>query len=120
LLIFRSTGYADGQAGRLVPLDLRSRWHLLRGPTRRVLPQLVSQLPAIDIFLHDSLHAHHNMSLEFRRVWSTLRAGGVLLSDDVELNRAIEDFAARSGLAATLVAQEHTKASHFGVLVSSG
>jgi len=110
---------ADDQVGCLVPSDLRSRWHLLRGRTRRLLPELVAQLPAIDIFLHDSLHTYRNISLEFQTVWPKLRAGGVLLSDDVDLNRAFETFAMRSDIALALVARQETKASVFGAIVKS-
>jgi hypothetical protein len=89
---------ADTQSGIFVPKDLRARWHFLRGRTRRLLPEVLSGLPAIDLFLHDSLHTNGNMSFEFRTVWPKLRDGGVLLSDDVAMNRAFERFIALPGV----------------------
>ena len=89
---------ADGQCGILVPKDLKSRWHLPRGRARRLLPEVISKLSAIDVFLHDSLHTYRNMSFEYRTVWPALRGGGVLLSDDVAMNRAFERFAAGPGV----------------------
>jgi predicted O-methyltransferase YrrM len=80
------------ETGALIPDRLRSRWQLERGRTRRVLPQLASDLSALDIFLHDSLHTYRNMAFEFQTVWPRLRKGGVLLSDDVAMNRAFQNF----------------------------
>ncbi len=82
------------QSGLLVPDDLRPRWHLLRGRTRRMLPELVSKLTCVDIFLHDSLHTYRNMSFEFGIIWPALRESGVMIADDVTMNRAFEHFAA--------------------------
>jgi predicted O-methyltransferase YrrM len=79
--------------GLFVPETLRSRWKLIRGRARRVLPALVAELPMIDTFVHDSLHTYRNMLFEYNTVWPNLSPGGVLLSDDVALNRAFEDFA---------------------------
>jgi hypothetical protein len=80
------------ETGALTPDHLRSRWQLERGRTRRVLPQLVSNLSTLDIFLHDSLHTYRNMTFEFKTAWRQLRKGGVLLSDDVAMNRAFQNF----------------------------
>ncbi|HZU31133.1 MAG TPA: class I SAM-dependent methyltransferase [Candidatus Angelobacter sp.] len=83
---------SDKQSGILVPENLRSRWNICRGRTRDVLPGVVRGLPAIDMFLHDSLHTFRNMTFEFQTVWAHLRQGGFLLSDDVEMNRAFTSF----------------------------
>jgi hypothetical protein len=106
---------ADAQSGILVPKDLKSRWHFLRGRSRHLLPKVISGLPAIDIFLHDSLHTYRNMSFEFRTVWPALRDGGVLLSDDVAMNRAFERFSADSSIAFAAV----DGAAFFGVAVKA-
>jgi hypothetical protein len=82
-----------------------------------VLPQLISRLSAIDIFLHDSLHTYRNMKCEFHTVWPKLSAGGILLSDDVELNRAFEQFTYRSSVLFAAVGREEKKDSHFGVII---
>jgi hypothetical protein len=111
---------ADDQVGCLVPADLRSRWHLLRGRTRHLLPPLVTRLPAIDIFLHDSLHTYRNISREFQTVWPKLPAGGVLLSDDVNMNRAFENFANRQDIALALTSKEEDKDSVFGAIIKAG
>ena len=78
--------------GIAVPEELRDRWHLHRGASGRVLPRLLRETGPVDLFVHDSLHAHRNMRREFEIVWPHLRAGGVILADDVERNRAFDEL----------------------------
>ena len=110
---------ADAQTGCLVPAELRARWHLLRGSTRLLLPKLVSQVPAIDVFLHDSLHTSWNMGREFRTVWPKLTSGGVLISDDVERNRAFEAFVRRPDVGLAVTGDEEDKPSAFGAAIKT-
>jgi len=83
---------SERQSGVLVPNELRSRWNICRGRARDVLPKVLSDVKEVNVFLHDSLHTYRNMAFEFQTVWPRLRAGGVLLSDDVGMNGAFEDF----------------------------
>ena len=83
---------AEQFAGSFVPQNLRSRWTLLRGRSRDLLPQLLNDLPAPDIFLHDSLHTTRNMTFEFNAAWQKMNPGGVLLSDDIHMSRAFPRF----------------------------
>jgi predicted O-methyltransferase YrrM len=78
--------------GIAVDKELRGRWNLHRGSSRRVLPALLGQTGAVDLFLHDSLHTYRNMRREFEAVWPRLRTGGVILADDVERNRAFDEL----------------------------
>lgn len=80
------------KSGMLIPDALKSRWELSRGRTRKVLPELIRALGTVDVFLHDSLHSYWNMRFEFGAIWSALAESGVLLSDDVTMNRAFEEF----------------------------
>ncbi len=106
---------ADSQAGILVPDNLRTRWHLVRGTSRRMLPGLVAQLPRLDMFLHDSLHTYLNMKLEFATVWPKLTNGGVLIADDVEMNRAFQDFIVEHKVGFAAAAKETQKSSLLGI-----
>ncbi len=76
--------------GIAVPEATRSRWKLHRGASGRVLPRLLEEAGTVDVFVHDSLHTRRNMRREFEMVWPYLRAGGVILADDVERNRAFD------------------------------
>ncbi|HEV7673084.1 MAG TPA: class I SAM-dependent methyltransferase [Candidatus Angelobacter sp.] len=94
---------AEEFAGSFVPQHLRSRWNLLRGRTRDLLPGLLRELPAPDVFLHDSLHTTRNMTFEFNAAWQKMAAGGVLLSDDIHMSKAFARFitSERLGLSLT-------------------
>lgn len=78
--------------GVAVPEALKGRWELHRGPSRRVLPDLLEKLGALDMFIHDSLHTRRNMRAEFDLAWPRMRRGGVALADDVERNRAFGEL----------------------------
>jgi predicted O-methyltransferase YrrM len=78
--------------GSFVPQSFRSRWTLLRGRSRDLLPRLLSSLPPPDVFLHDSLHTTRNMTFEFQAAWQKMNRGGVLLSDDIHMSKAFTRF----------------------------
>ncbi len=92
-------------------------WHLYRGPSKRLLPQVLSLLPRVDIFIHDSLHTYANMKSEFRAVWPVLRPGGILITDDIGENCAFQDFAKEVNDRFCAVFREQSKDSLFGMLV---
>jgi len=78
--------------GWLVPERLRHRWKLLLGDAKEMLPQLLSNLHEIDIFLHDSDHSYEHMIFEFKTAWKYLRKGGILFAHDIDQNKAFENF----------------------------
>lgn len=82
----------DDPVGRAVPVELRDRWTLELGDSRRRLGPLCSRVAPIDIFLHDALHTYSSQLREYRTVWPHLRSGGLLISDDVN-NPAFVEFA---------------------------
>jgi predicted O-methyltransferase YrrM len=66
-----------------IKLGLASRHHLILRDVRRALPDLLQQIPYVDIFFHDDLHTPDHMIWEYELVWSKMRPGGLLVSDDV-------------------------------------
>lgn len=94
---------AEQFAGSFVPKPLHSRWTLLRGRSRDLLPRLLNDLPAPDIFLHDSLHTTRNMTFEFQAAWKKMNPGGVLLSDDIHMSKAFARFIAGKQVGLSLV-----------------
>ena len=58
--------------------------------------ELLSQpdFPAIDIFIHDSLHTYEHEMAEFSAAFANLRPGGILISDNSVHCEALSDFAA--------------------------
>jgi predicted O-methyltransferase YrrM len=80
--------------GWIVPESLRLRWSIHMGPSELILPDLLKELPPLDIFIHDSLHTYSHMMLEFETAFPYLRPGGLLLADDATWNTAFPQFAA--------------------------
>lgn len=76
--------------------ELGERHTLVLEDTKTSLPRLLDELGTIDMFVHDDLHTPDHMRWEFELVWPHLRAGGVVMSDDV--NQGWLDFAAAKGL----------------------
>jgi predicted O-methyltransferase YrrM len=87
-----SVGAGERQSGWLIPDYLRHRWHLNLGKSSDKLAPLLEKLEEIDIFLHDSDHSYRNMRWEFETAWARLRAGGLLLSHNIDSNSAFADF----------------------------
>jgi hypothetical protein len=83
----------EKNVGFAIPPWLKHRWHLILGNSRETLPKLLNELKTIDIFLHDSEHTYDHMMFEYHEAWNHLKSGGLLLSDNVFMNRAFEDFA---------------------------
>jgi predicted O-methyltransferase YrrM len=97
--VLYSVGLDDPQylpAGRplgwIVPESLKSRWNLLAGDSRALLPPLLAKLGTIDIFIHDSLHTYEHMLWEYRTAFPYLRPGGLLFSDDAAWNPAFSEY----------------------------
>src|SRR5215469_15928585 len=65
----------------IVPEYLRSRWKLMVGDARDLLPKLLADVASIDVFVHDSLHTYNHMLWEYRSVYPHLRQGGLLVSE---------------------------------------
>jgi predicted O-methyltransferase YrrM len=93
---------ADEFIGNAVPDELRGRWTLLRGPSRKLLPRLLSELGEIELFLHDADHTYRSQFEEFEVVWPHMVPGGVILCDDVE-SPSLTDFAEQHGVSPTLI-----------------
>lgn len=78
--------------GIAVPKELRERWTLIAGSSRRCLPELLSRLGTIDLFIHDSLHTERNVRFELDRAWAALRPGGIMVVDDIDSNGGFGSF----------------------------
>ena len=114
----------EGFWGIAVNESLRDRWSLHRGSSGRVLPRLLRETGAVDLFVHDSLHTYRNMRREFHLVWPHLRGGGAILADDVERNRAFGELGHKSPALWRVVRDREERPLHgraapvvFGVVV---
>lgn len=109
----------DDYVGWLVPEELRNRWTLRKGTSRRLLGPMLKEVGNIDLFIHDSLHTYKNMKMEFQLVWPELSPGGVIIADDIEGNAAFQELAMRGDVAFHAVVQEQGKKSLAGVLIKT-
>jgi predicted O-methyltransferase YrrM len=100
---------AENHIGYFVPQDLRSRWKLLRGSAKRLLPTVIREVGTIDMFVHDSLHTYSHMKWEFETALRSLRPGGVLISDDIEGNRAFEEITRHPSVASWFAIRQEGK-----------
>ena len=66
--------------GFMVHENLKKAWTLIRGHSHQTLPLFEKQ---IDIFMHDSDHAHNFVLREFEIIWPKLRENAVILADDL-------------------------------------
>jgi hypothetical protein len=80
------------QIGAAVESRLLHQWSYVRGSSRLRLPEVLSQIGRIDLFIHDSLHSERNVRFEIDQAWAALRPGGAIVVDDIDVNRAFRNF----------------------------
>ena len=68
------------------------RWSYIAGSSRRRLPELLSRLGKIDLFVHDSLHSERNVRFELDRAWAASGPIGAIVVDDVDANWGFRSF----------------------------
>jgi hypothetical protein len=89
-------GRASGWA---IPPGLRADWDLRVGPSERLLPPLVKELPSVGLFLHDSRHTPQHLTFELATVEPKLVPGAVVLADNtVWTGSAFPRFARKVGV----------------------
>ncbi len=98
----------DGSPGRLVSFDINPTagwlvgahpmWELRIESSRTGLPQLLASSSGLGMLIHDSWHSYENERFEFSAAVTSLSPGGVLISDNVHVTRALADICAEFGL----------------------
>jgi predicted O-methyltransferase YrrM len=107
---------AERHVGCLIPSELRARWTLKLGPARKLLPEALKQIAYADMFVCDSLHTYSHMKWEFETALRSLRPGGVIISDDIEGNRAFEEITRHPSIASWVAIRQESKDALCGVL----
>jgi hypothetical protein len=87
---------AEPFVGALVPAELRPRWRLHRGPSRRILPRVLREVGGVGMFIHDSLHTYRTIHMELRRMQPYLTPPAAVLVDDAHMNSAFSEWAERA------------------------
>ena len=81
--------------GWVVPESLKSRWRLILGDSKDILPKL--HLNGLDFFMHDSEHSYKVQKFEYEWAYSNILKG-VIASDDIEWGSAWDDFLTKYNL----------------------
>lgn len=103
------------QSKLLVDETAWPNWTYVRGSSRRKIASTCSAMTSADIFIHDSLHTPQTMMYEFKKVWPCMRAGGLLIADDVEGNSAFDDFVKSHHIEKSFIGPKADKKGLFGV-----
>lgn len=103
---------AAAGTGAAVPEELRDRWRLVLGPSRRALPRELEKVRSIGLLVQDGSHTTEGQLFDYRSAWPHLVPGGVLLSDDI--GDAFVEFASEVEAEELLVAQ--ARAARIGAL----
>ena len=107
----------DPRSGHLVTETLKHRWQ------RRIINvkdaehsfrEFLKEVGEVDFFFHDSNHREAWMRFEFAEVLKQISPGGILGSDDVDLNRSFLDVVPHAAAVAVLL--DSRKASAFAVV----
>ena len=80
------------QVGVAVDGLFENRWTYIKGSSRRRLPELLSRLGQIDLFVHDSLHSERNVRFELDLAWQVLQANGAIVVDDIDASWGFRSF----------------------------
>lgn len=80
------------ESGWVVPKRFKKKWILNIGLSSKLLKSELKKLKEIDIFFHDSDHSKNNMLYEFETAWPFINNNGFIISDDINLNNAFEEF----------------------------
>jgi predicted O-methyltransferase YrrM len=107
----------DEYVGCIVPEELRTRWSLLRYADREGLPRALKMLGTLDMCHYDSDKRYRSRMWAYPLLWSALRPGGLLLSDDIGDNVAFRDYCALIGKTPVVIG---IAGKHVGVLVKPG
>nr|WP_290668784.1 class I SAM-dependent methyltransferase [Ardenticatena sp.] len=108
---------ADAFVGYLIPEELKERWVLHRGTSKRILPSLLDTLKHVDIFVHDGLHTYWNIKRELNAITPYLTRPSVVIADDVEENKAFYEWAVQVEPKEWFTFKEKNKDSIAGVAV---
>ena len=81
----------------MVPDQYRDRLEISNGEVKSLLPKVVDNLEAIDLFYYASDHTYRDMMFAFEQAKRKLRPGGLVVAVDVAWNASLWDFAERWG-----------------------
>ena len=88
----------DRPVGFLVPEDLKDRWTLVLGDTKKTLSGKLSYFGPFDVFFHDSEHTYDHVAFELETAYANLRKKFLIVVDNFDWTEAPIDFAKKYDL----------------------
>jgi len=85
-------GLDNSYVGLVIPNELKKNWKLFSGADLYALPKALKFQKLNDLCHYDSDKYYEGRSWAYPMLWSSLRKGGILVSDDIENNSAFKDF----------------------------
>lgn len=82
------------RSGILLQDEEKHRWNqiILRGNYREKMEDVISKIPHVDLFIHDSDHSYRWQQFEYDLITTKLKKNSVLLSDDIDTSFAFLDY----------------------------
>jgi predicted O-methyltransferase YrrM len=119
----------DGHQGRLVSFDINptAGWLVGRHPLWRLkvqdsreglLPLMQTEGP-IDMFIYDGWHTFEAELADLRTAHAHLRPGGVLVSDDAQVTRALAELAREHNLGYVEFHEQPVRHFHPGTVLAA-
>ena len=106
--------------GVCITTNLKKRWNLILGDSKKELPKLLGNLSTIDIFLHDSKHTHDHMKWEYETAWPHIKNSGILISDDSNWSSgAFEEFAEKNNSKNIQLKRDGRSKELFGIILKN-
>ena len=85
-------GLDNNYVGLVIPKNLKENWMLIQDADINALPEALKIQKENDLCHYDSDKYYEGRIWAYPKLWSSLRKGGVLVSDDIENNSAFRDF----------------------------
>jgi predicted O-methyltransferase YrrM len=89
--------------GILVSERVRSRWHLLTSGDGKALPQIITEIPHVDLFHYDSDKSYSGRQFAVGIIAPRLSSSGVILVDDITDDPWFHDYSVSSDWANAVV-----------------
>lgn len=89
--------------GCIVDSELKQRWHLHLDGDAKSLPKIIETVPDIDIFHYDSDKSYSGRATAISLIRPFLRAGGLIVMDDIVDNSWFQDYVEDEKLPFTII-----------------
>lgn len=97
----------EGFVGNIVDYKLQENWILLRESDLTGIPKAISNLKEIDFCHYDSDKTYSGRVWAYPKLWSSLKIGGIFISDDISDNIAFKEFCEDLNIVPLIVAFEN-------------